>query len=163
MIMLETWTHSGLPWSWWKNAGQFLYVFGELRNDNDPPLMDFRQPLKIGITTNPKSRLSALRNKAPHGTWFAICWMENSAPLCEKALHELFTPWRCGFEREWFVLPLEVENWLFEGMEDNWSRVAKQDRLCKERLEQIVTEIMPRYYFAPWLEARIEQLNALYL
>jgi hypothetical protein len=157
----HTWTHGGKPWSFWQKSGQFLYVFGEAHGDACVPSPFAEAAIKIGVTTDPKVRLQSLRSKTPHGIWRDITWMESSAVVTEKALHELLNPWRCGFEREWFCLPLDVEEWLFEGMADSWSKVAKHHRLYGETVRSIITEIMPTYYSAKWIEMRIANLNAL--
>jgi len=154
-------THGGHPWSFWRKSGQFLYVFGEAYGDDNAPPPDEETPVKIGITSDPKNRLASLRQKTPYGVWYDIQWMQNAADVTERSLHELFNPWRCGFEREWFCLPYEVEQWLMEGMADSWSRIAKQQRISGENLRSMITETIPLYYPAEWLKKRIENLNSL--
>jgi len=153
------WTHGGHPWAFWQKSGQFIYIFGEAYGDDDAPPPDAECPIKIGITTDPAKRLLSLRQKTPHGVWYDIRWMQNAAPLAEKSLHELLNPWRCGFEREWFALPYEVEQWLFDGFADSWERIAKQDRICGETVKSICTCIIPRYYPAEWLHKRVKKID----
>lgn len=158
----QSWTHGGHPWSFWQKSGQFLYVFGEAFPDDAAPPNYVRTPLKVGITKDPKGRLSQLRQKTPHGIWYQIQWMENGAHLTERALHELFNPWRCGFAKEYFRLPLEVEDWLFQGMSDAWRCVARHDRLGGTTVREICTYIMPAAYPARWLSKRLKAMDAVW-
>lgn len=101
-----------------EEPGKFIYIFGAgYGDDNSPPPWAECQ-IKIGITKDPAKRLLSLRQRVPFGVWYDIRWMQNSARLVEKSLHELLAPWRCGFEVEWFTLPNKVEEWLFDGFAD---------------------------------------------
>jgi hypothetical protein len=155
----DSWTHGGLPWAFWQEAGKFIYIFGEAYDDGNAAPYLGSCPIKIGVTKDPASRLSGLRQKTPHGTWYDILWMENSADLTEKSLHELLNPWRCGFEREWFSLPSQVEEWLFEGFNDSWQAISKQDRRCGETVRSICTCIIPTYYPSEWLHKRVKEID----
>lgn len=155
------WTLGGKPWDFWIKSGLFLYVFGAAIGDDECPGWIAPRPIKIGITGNPTSRLQNLRRETERGMWLSIRWFDRSGRLLEKALHELFNPWRCGLEREWFVLPKDVEEWLWDGMDDSWYKVEKHLRVCHETVFSTITEILPLYYPADWLDDRINTFNAL--
>lgn len=153
--------HGGRPWSFWNKAGGFIYVFGQLCDDSTCPPPDASMPIKIGITKNPADRLIALqREHLTFGSWLSIQWMASSSEITEQALHELLNPWRCPFKNEFFEVPDEVEEWIFDGFKDQWSQVQKHHRLFGESALSLCLEIIPRYYPAPWLNLRVAQMKA---
>lgn len=109
----------------WREAHGFIYIFGKADGDDECPAFA-SLPIKIGITKTPDTRLPALCSEfCETGTWLAICHMETSSKLLEKALHEILNPWRCPMQREFFTLPDEVEMWLYAGFKDSWINVQK--------------------------------------
>ena len=101
---------------------------------SDPPgcmVYFFRQAnlVKIGFSTKPADRLSALRTaSAKHIAW------EYSTPggrALESELHRKFAEFRV--KREWFLFAPEIREWIANDHEARQARIREQ----KERLEAL--------------------------
>lgn len=70
---------------------------------------------KIGVTSNPSSRLSMLRTGSPHDIQMYACDMFEHPEYVEKTLHD---KWRNNrIIREWFNLTVEELREVYKDME----------------------------------------------
>ncbi len=62
---------------------------------------------KIGMTTQPQSRLGMIKTHCPYGDYIATAFFENYKTI-EESLHTYLKKYRIDSKREWFKIPKNV-------------------------------------------------------